>query len=323
MAAKRVLFDIYKDDLGEFQKRKTSRNRSEQSAHVEDIIDSLLELDSKEKCAQFAAMNLNRLPRWNPNETDNFAIAEKLVALEARMDNIEFIASENKASIIRNKDEINVLNSKSERNINQTCKDQTTYANILKNITNTDPFEDHPTTNTKNPSSTSALQQSEKTGQSERHSRQPGSQAGQGPTRKLPSAPPLLHENQPEPERIDRDDDGFQRSKQDRKKEARRQGLVVSGIINTAKIKGEPPVVRDFFVYRIDKATTDDDMGEHLNEIGIRYLAVSRLSKDDATFCSHKVTIPLDQVDLIMDASTWPTGIRIRRFVNRRTQNDE
>ena len=92
---------------------------------------------------------------------------------------------------------------------------------------------------------------------------------------------------------------------------------------NTAKIKGGPPVVRDFFVYRIDKATTDDDMGEHLNEIGIRYLAVSRLSKDDATFCSYKVTIPLDQVDLIMDTSTWPTGIRIRRFVNRRTQNDE
>ena len=110
--------------------RKEKHLGSEQSAHVEDIINSLLELDSKEKCVKFAAVTLNRLHRWNPNETDHFAAAEKLVALEARMDNIEFTASENKASIIRNKDEINVLNSKSERNINQTCKNQTTYANI-------------------------------------------------------------------------------------------------------------------------------------------------------------------------------------------------
>ena len=87
VCAKKVLYEIYSGDLGDFPKRKTSGNRSEQLAHVEDIVDSLILLDGKEDCISFnfVAHDLNRLPRFNPNETDNFAIAEKLAMLEARL----------------------------------------------------------------------------------------------------------------------------------------------------------------------------------------------------------------------------------------------
>ena len=108
MCAKKVLYEIYSGDLGDFLKRKTSGKRSEQLAHVEDIVDSLILLDNKEDCISFnfVAHDLNRLPRFNPNETDNFAIAEKLAMLEARLDSIEYIASENKVTGIKNKDDI-------------------------------------------------------------------------------------------------------------------------------------------------------------------------------------------------------------------------
>ena len=72
----------------------------------------------------------------------------------------------------------------------------------------------------------------------------------------------------------------------------------------------------------MDKATTDDDMKDHLNYSGIDYISVTRLSNSEATYCSYKLRVSLDQVDKIMNADIWPTGVRIRRFVVRRTNGD-
>ena len=134
VSAKKILYEIYRDELGEYPKRKTSGNRSEQLAHVEDIIDSLLYLVTKDNRPDlnFAAVNLNRLPRWNPNETDHFAIAEKLVALQARLENIEFVASENKASCIRNRDDISELTKKIDKTTAVSYAQAASNANIDK-----------------------------------------------------------------------------------------------------------------------------------------------------------------------------------------------
>ena len=46
--------------------------------HVKDIVDSIILPDANEKVLNFATVDLNRLRHWNPNETDNFVVTEKL-----------------------------------------------------------------------------------------------------------------------------------------------------------------------------------------------------------------------------------------------------
>ena len=60
--AKIILYEVYFNELGEYPKCKTSGNRSENLAHVEDIVDSIILLDANEKVLNLAAVDLNRLP---------------------------------------------------------------------------------------------------------------------------------------------------------------------------------------------------------------------------------------------------------------------
>ena len=113
--AKKILYEVYFHELDEYPKHKTSGNRSEKLAHIEDVVDSIILLDANEKVLNLAAVDLNRLPRWNPNETDNFAIAEKLSLMQNRLDSLEFVVSENKVCNIKIKDDINHIVNRLEK----------------------------------------------------------------------------------------------------------------------------------------------------------------------------------------------------------------
>ena len=320
VSAKKILYEIYRDDLGEYPKRKTSRNRSEQLAHVEDIIDSLLYLDTKDNRPDlnFAAVDLNRLPRWNPNETDHFAIAEKLVALQAWLENIEFVASENKASCIRNRDDISELTKKIDKTTAVSYAQAASNANIDKERMSTQlsvplardsRFQGQVQGEIQErdyrwPWQQKETQQSGKAAQ-QRQQRAHASIASRPDQSHKPLQPetPADSQNEDGAETNTAEEEGFQKSSHERKKEARRKRLVINGKAPVTRLKGSPPVTRDFFVYRVDKTTTDDDMKNHLHDLEINYVSVNRLLNVEATYCSYRISVPLDQVDKIMDAN--------------------
>ena len=97
---------MYNDEIGPYQARTTSTNRSELIAHVDDLISGLLYLDENGTEFTFAACNLKRIPKWEPKETDFVSIAEKMVLLEGRLKSLEFVGSENKVEINENKNSI-------------------------------------------------------------------------------------------------------------------------------------------------------------------------------------------------------------------------
>ena len=67
-----------------------------------------MDLDALGTEFNFVAKNLRRIPKWDPNSSDTFTLAEKVVALEGCLKSLELAVSENKASIIQLKDsEIN------------------------------------------------------------------------------------------------------------------------------------------------------------------------------------------------------------------------
>ena len=326
--AKKILYDIYSDDLGDYPKRKTSGNRSEQVAHVEDIVDSIISLDASEKSVNFAAVDLNRIPRWNPNETDNFAIAEKMAMLENRLNNLEFVASENKATCIKNKDDI----AKVSKILAEP--DTKSYAQILKGDGQSKVANKNNVVSQMNDS----RQPASLTGQVQKlESRRPDPMAGKGQSVTSRHRDPVADQKKDREGDSQREsagnkihsqtlekpvEDSFQKSRYERKRENRQKRLIISGKSTGTRLKGGPPVVRKFFVYRLDKDTTDDDIMNHLNDKEIKFVSCVRLSNVDATYCSYCVSVPVDEVDKILDANTWPTGIRIRRFVQRRINDD-
>ena len=71
--AKKLLYDHF-PRLGAYPPRKTSLKRTEVEAHSCDIVDSLIELDTSSHNIAFCAKDLNRIPRWDPHETDHLSL---------------------------------------------------------------------------------------------------------------------------------------------------------------------------------------------------------------------------------------------------------
>lgn len=115
ICAKEMLYRLYEGKLGSYPQRKTSTQRSELFAHTDDIVNFVLQLDSQGVSLNFSAKNLHRIPKWAPNETGNFSIAEKLNQLEGRMQSLEFVVSENKVSCVSLKDSVVTIERRLEK----------------------------------------------------------------------------------------------------------------------------------------------------------------------------------------------------------------
>jgi hypothetical protein len=86
--AKQILHKIY-SGIGAFKIRKDSPNRSEKIAHTDDIVNALYDLDQEGNDFQFVAKNVRRMPQWDPNVSDNFALAERLSNHDGKLMHVE------------------------------------------------------------------------------------------------------------------------------------------------------------------------------------------------------------------------------------------
>ena len=185
--AKKLLFDIYSPLIGEYPQRRSSPNRSELLAHVEDIINAIYQLDEENITFRFSAFNLSRIPFGNPNESDYMAA------------------------------------------------------------------------------------------------------------------------------------DGFQIPKEHKKRQDRekRRREIIKGTAPHDKLKGGPMPNRDYFVYRVQKQTTEEDMTGYLQDKAITFVSVQKISNPDAMYSSFRIKVPVDVVNKVTDPNSWPEGISVRRFYVR------
>ena len=65
------------------------------------------------------------------------------------------------------------------------------------------------------------------------------------------------------------------------------------------------------------KPADEDDVAECLRENDIQFESVLRVSKEEAKFCSFKLTVPLTDIKRVMEPDVWPEGVRIRKFTTR------
>ena len=116
------------------------------------------------------------------------------------------------------------------------------------------------------------------------------------------------------------DSEGFVLPYSQRKRIARKKTHVIKGTGSNGRVKGAPPPIRDFFVYRADTNTTEDDIKWLLDESEIKCVSVLRVSKPGSLFHSFKVSVLVTEQDKVMSAEVWPVGIQVRRFYQRITR---
>ena len=107
-----------------------------------------------------------------------------------------------------------------------------------------------------------------------------------------------------------------------RRQERARQRTIVTGTSNSARLKGGPPPVREFFVYRVQKCAEENDIEDYLTENNIDFISVIKVSNPDAKFSSFRVSVPIAMVKKVMDGNMWPEGISVRKFYPPKKDGD-
>ena len=83
--AKAKLFAICVDEIKDLNippQRRASPQRSAQEADIEDILSIFEHVDDKRILPTFAAVNLNKIPKFNPEEVDMYSVVQRLNKLE-------------------------------------------------------------------------------------------------------------------------------------------------------------------------------------------------------------------------------------------------
>ena len=127
------------------------------------------------------------------------------------------------------------------------------------------------------------------------------------------------------------DDDGFQIPRAQAKKAARkstavrpstgRRTTVVTGTSNSSNVTGAPPPSRDFFLSRIAKSTTSEALKNEIETKGVIVRELVKISRDESKMDSYRLMISVDNVSTIYQPEFWASGIQIRKFFKRNTDN--
>ena len=103
------------------------------------------------------------------------------------------------------------------------------------------------------------------------------------------------------------------------------QKRMIHGSVRSDIVHGAPLPKRDFFISRVVKSTTDEQMLNYVRNKGIRSVEIKRMSNDEAIFKSFKLTVSIDEKDKVMQESMWPYGLCVQRWRDRnhRTNNEK
>lgn len=309
--AKKQVWEMFgeKCEIGKYTMRRNSQatGQSANELNVRDIIRALFKIDDAQISPVFVAKNLDRVPKWEPEEmSDKITLLEIVRKLEHKVVSLEGNLSECKIDILVNKDEICDLKTKCK---SREKSETRSYASKLK----AEPLRVHnrPTQQYEMSRSNEApVQAATQIGMPDET--QSGTWFNQNRGRQpFVGSSQTLNVNK---ERTDVKQQGWTEVK-------RKKAKVVRGKVKSDIIKGAPLPKRDLFVARIDPNTDDDQLKQFIGEKGLKVLKLERLSHDEAKYKSYKLTIPVDEMSKVFSEDMWPEGCEVRKFFQKRNQD--
>ena len=104
VTAKTVIWHAYENCLPPERRRVTTDKRSANEANLTDIIGAVSDLDAKGKVlsGRFCAMNLDRLPKYAPEETNLMAMMDRMRVVELQLNEVQDLSTRNRECIVKN-----------------------------------------------------------------------------------------------------------------------------------------------------------------------------------------------------------------------------
>ena len=310
--------------------RKGLTTRSENEAHLWDIVCGLLKLDKSEQMPVIAcdSLSLSTIPRSHPEELNNISLIDRLNTLEAKMNKIDALdikCAELKCSV----DTLSIKMS------NVQCNDSIKRPSAANTNNDMPDLSDYPslTLSCQNPAALlHPPNQRVLT-----HSKDPSKASPPRPTNEWVSNPIRQNSKPIYPHSLSRvgvnhsnalsdahsvasmDSEGFRLPYEAKKKMKRRMiiGKSTSGTIGNT-FKGAPEPDRDLFISRVTKDCNVKVIEDYLSSKDFTIHELKCVSHIDAKFQSFKLTVPLSQFPKLFNEDLWPAGIRIRKYITPR-----
>ena len=249
--------------IGEKLKRKGTQVRSEKEANLHDVFSALTKLDKQDKMPKFAVLgtDLNKIPKFNPEEIMPTSVVERLSTLESKFchmqDTLDRCLCENMT-----------LNDKLNQKFSYSAAVAKTSQTSAISI-DTVPLGSHP------------------------------KEASQGETQlktvlpcKVPSSVKSHSVLSVEHSSVGlTDTEGFRKSNYELKKIRRNAKAVVGKGHFDGTFRGAPNLPKSLFVYRVNKDTDTDIIREYVAERGIDVLDLTCMSHKDSLSKSFKLTV--------------------------------
>ena len=322
--AKVILHSVKPSLFGDCVKRQdsTAGGRTKDEANIEDIYDWFRRLDDHDISLNICAKNLKRVPKFNPEESENTSMLERIIKIEEsmRMEKDTHIAligrtskleekvfngsesPENKLSLVNdnlNKTESQIVKVSNEViNIDKEVKSQkNTFSDVLK--TSLSQFNNNSTANNNN---------------SNNNNRYNNLAANGGNNMGANNLGSMTNNNEQNNEwRVA----GENRRRKKAILGTARPIPAVSG--STSKIFGAPPPSRHFVLERVRKEITEDDLIAYINnknnELEVRTLEC--LSHEESLYKKFKFEISVEDCKIIYAPDFWRWGTRIRSFFSQ------
>ena len=104
VTAKTVIWHAYENCLPPERRRVTTDKRSANEANLSDIIGAVSDLDAKGKVlsGRFCAMQLERLPKYAPEETNVMAMMDRMRVVELQLNEVKDLFIRNRECIVKN-----------------------------------------------------------------------------------------------------------------------------------------------------------------------------------------------------------------------------
>lgn len=269
--------------------RKHSSSRSATDANITDMIQTMKTHNFDH--VHFVALNLDRLPKWAPDELSLVSLATRVAHLEAE--------------ILCVKEDFTKMTNKSRNYITEPIYSDapitSSYPKPQLNASPESTQSDHPISSL--PSGQAA--QNQQSNYSGALSRQPPPKM---PTNNDPGHSVLSVRsqntklNKPPSNAI-------------KPKNARPKPTV--GKKKDLKIKGESRRT-DIFMYRINNETEDADVRNLFFNAGILVYEFHKVSHENSRFKSFRITIPLSDYDKVCNPDFLPEEVMCRRFYRPR-----
>ena len=296
--AKSVLWEHFGSSLGRKQNRQKSLSRDIYEADATDIIAGFQRLDRAREpvTVRFVTWNLENIPKYKPDETENDVSVARISQNEQRIRALENRVDSNNESL-------RTLQMLVQEVIQ--AKPAAPYAEALKSCPVPKPVAPSMFISSDISQVGPAIQPIK---------------TNQQKTKVNPAAtPPIpLKQHEIATATSSVDIQGFTVPTEQRRRAKRREAVI--GKRKHSVIKSGAKYTH-LFVSRVFCDVTDDEMKQYICDEGVNVIEIKTVSHEEARMKSFKITIETEEKDTVMSDSFWPAGIACREFYGGRNNN--